>query len=50
MKNLDQFDKFCSVFNMLMSNINDEKPLSSIVTGDFTTRPKNWWSQEITNS
>ena len=35
---------------MLMSNINDEKPLASIITGYFNARSKNWWSQDITNS
>ena len=45
----DQFDRFCSSFNMLMPNINDEKPLASIITGDFNARSKNWWSQDITN-
>ena len=33
-----------------MSNINDEKPLASIITGNFNARSKNWWSQDITNS
>ena len=33
-----------------MSNINDEKPLASIITGYFTARSKNCWSQHITNS
>ena len=37
-------------FNILMSNINDEKPLASIITGYFNARSKNWWSQNITNS
>ena len=46
----DQFDEFFSSFNMLMSNINDERPLASIIRGDFNARSKNWWSQEITNS
>ena len=46
----DQFAEFCSSFNMLMSNINDEKPLSSIITEDFNARSKNWWSQDITNN
>ena len=38
----DQFDEFCLSFNMLMSNINGEKPLVSIITGDFNARSKNW--------
>ena len=33
-----------------MANSNDEKPLASIITGDFETRSKNWWSQDITNN
>ena len=33
-----------------MSNINVEKPLASIITGDFNARSKNWWFQDITNS
>ena len=33
-----------------MLNINDEKPLASVITGHFNARSKNWWSQGITNS
>ena len=33
-----------------MSNINGEKPLAPIITGDFNARSKDWWSQDITNS
>ena len=31
----DKLNEFCLSFNMLMSNINDEKPLVSIITVDF---------------
>ena len=31
--NKDQFDEFCSRFNILMTNTNAKKPSSSIVTG-----------------
>lgn len=34
---------------MYISNINDEKSLSLIITRDFNVRSKNWWSQDITN-
>ena len=34
-QNKDQFDEFSSNFNMLMSNINDEKPIASIITGEL---------------
>ena len=43
-QNKNQFDEFCSSFNMLLSNINDEKPLASIITGNLKARSKNWWS------
>ena len=33
-----------------MLNINDKKPLASVITGHFNARSKNWWSQGITNS
>ena len=46
----DKFGEFCSGFNMLISKINDKKPLASIITGDFNARSKNWWSEDITNS
>ena len=32
-----------------MSNINDEKLLASIITGDFNAKSKNRWSQDITH-
>ena len=49
-QNKDQLDKFCSSFNMLMSNINDKKPLAFITTGEFNARFKNWRCQDIINS
>ena len=35
---------------MFKSNINDEKPLASIITGDFNARSKSLCSQDVTNS
>ena len=35
---------------MFISNINDERHLPSIITGDFNATSKNWLSQDITNS
>ena len=35
---------------MLMSNIKDENPLASIITGDFNARSENWRSQDIANN
>ena len=31
------------------SNINEEKPLGSIITEDFNARSENWWSQNMSN-
>ena len=33
--NQDEFKNFCTNFDILFNNINDELPLCSIVTGDF---------------
>ena len=40
-QNKDQYDERGSSFNIIMSNINDEKPLASIITEDFHARSKN---------
>ena len=37
-QNQDEFKNFCTNFDILLSNINDEFPLCSIVTGDFNAR------------
>ena len=36
--------------HIFLSQINDEFPLCSIVTGDFNARCTNWWKDDITNS
>ena len=46
----DDFDNFCTKFDLLLSNINQEFPLCSIVTGDFNARCSRWWQNDITNS
>ena len=46
----DEFDDFCTKFDLLLSNINEEFPLSSIATGDFNARSSRWWQNDITNS
>ena len=38
----DEFKKFCTNFDILLNNINDELPLCSIVTGDFNARCSRW--------
>ena len=34
-QNHDEFDDLCTKFDLLLSNVNHEYPLFSIVTGDF---------------
>ena len=46
----EEFEIFCTKFDILLSQINDEFPLCSIVTGDFNARCINWWKGDITNS
>ena len=48
-QNQDEFKNFCTSFYILLSNINDELPLCSIVTGDFNARCSSWWKNDITN-
>ena len=37
-ENRDEFENFCTNFDILLNNINDELPLCLIVTGDFNGR------------
>ena len=46
----EEFEMFCTKFDILLSQINDEFPLCSIVTGDFNARCTNWRKDDITNS
>ena len=46
----EEFEIFCTKFDILLSQINDEFPLCSIVTEDFNVRCTNWWKDDITNS
>ena len=48
-QNQDEFKNFCTNFDILINNINDELPLCSIVTGDFNALCSRWWKNLITN-
>ena len=48
-QNQDEFKNFCTNFDILLNNINDELPLCSIVTGDFNARCSRWWKNDMTN-
>ena len=45
----DEFDNFCTKFDLLLSNINHEFTLFSIAMGDFNARCSKWWQNDITN-
>ena len=47
--NQDKLENFCTNFDILLNNINDESPLSSIVIGDFNARFSRWWKNDVTN-
>ena len=49
-QNCDEFDNFCLNFESLLSKINNEFPLCSVVTGDFNARNSRWWKNDIINS
>ena len=42
----DEFDTFCSNFNLFLSNINDLNPASSVVISDPNARNSEWWSSD----
>ena len=48
-QNHDEFEDFCTKFDLLMSSINDELPLCSVITGDFNAGCSRWWKNDISN-
>ena len=47
-ENQNEFKRFCTNFDILLNNVNDELPLCSIVTGDFNARCSRWSKNDIT--
>ena len=45
-----EFEIFCTKFDILLRQINDESPLCSIVTQDFNVPCTNCWKDDIFNS
>ena len=45
----DEFDNFCTNFDLLLSNTNHEFSLGLIVMGDFNARCSRWWQNDIIN-
>ena len=46
----EELENFCANFDLLLSNINEEIPVHSIITGDFNAPSSNCWKNDITNS
>ena len=42
-QNNEEFEHFWANFDLLLTNINEEIPICSIITGDFNARSSNWW-------
>ena len=45
----DEFENFCTKFDILLGQINDELPICSIVTSEFNARCSGWQRNDITN-
>ena len=43
----DAFDTFLSNLQLLLNDINYQKPSLSVVAGDFNSRCSSWWSNDI---
>ena len=43
----DEFDAFLSNLQLLLNDINYQKPSLSVVAGDFNSRCSSWWSNDI---
>ena len=47
-ENNEEFENCCINFDLLLSNVNEEIPICSIITGDFNAC--SWWENDSTNS
>ena len=45
----EEFESFCTDFDLFLSNINDLSPACSIITGDFNARSTKWWKLDKEN-
>ena len=46
----DEFEDFCTVLNLFLSNINDLNPACSVITGDFNARSPQLWALDKENN
>ena len=45
----DEFENFWIKFDILLSQINDELPICSVLAGDFNALCSIWWKNDVTN-
>ena len=48
-QNQDEFENLCANFGILLSQINNDFPISSIITADFNAQCSRWWRNDLTN-
>ena len=45
----DEFENFCSELNLLLTNINNNQPVCSVLLGDFNAKCSKWCSSDKNN-
>ena len=48
-QNQDELKNFCTNFDILLNNVNDELPICLIVTSNFNARCSRWGKNDTTN-
>ena len=46
----DEFEKYCQIFHLTLSNKDDLSPVCSIVIGDFNVKCRNWWAWHVNSN
>ena len=45
----EEFQLFIDKLQLILNNINNERPHSVIITGDLNCRSSQWWTEDIEN-
>ena len=46
-QSISEFEEFLSNFDKLLNHIKQFQPSFTIILGDFNTRSKSWWPEEM---
>ena len=49
-QNHEEFENFCTNFDLLLGNINNKLPICSIFPRKFNNCSSHWWENDITSS